>query len=61
MVPHASDGEHLQPSSGCVATAAARPDGTDGRAAAWLAWPPSAVLYAFGVEGALRPLADSSG
>lgn len=44
-----------------VPTAAARPDGTDGRAAAWLAWPPSAVLYAFGVEGALRPLADSAG
>ena len=58
---HANDGEHLQPSSGRVATAAARPDGTDGRAAAWLAWPPSAVLCAFIVEGALRPLADSAG
>ena len=32
--PHANDGEHLQPSSGRVATAAVRPDGTDGRAAA---------------------------
>ena len=53
---HANDGEHLQPSSGRVATAAAaRPDGTDERAAAWLAWPPSAVLCAFIVEGALRP------
>ncbi|MET3123923.1 hypothetical protein AAKU67_003537 [Oxalobacteraceae bacterium GrIS 2.11] len=35
LVPHANDGEHLQPSIGRVATAAARPDGTDGRAAAW--------------------------
>ncbi len=35
LVPHANDGEHLQPSSGRVATAAARPDETDGRAAAW--------------------------
>jgi hypothetical protein len=61
-VPFAGDGEHLQPSSGRVATAAAaRQDGTDGRAAAWLAWPPSAVLCAFIVEGALRPLADSAG
>ena len=32
---HANDDEYLQPSSGRVATAAARPDGTDGRAAAW--------------------------
>lgn len=45
LVSHANDGEYLQPSSGRVATAAARPDGTDGRAAARQAGrPPSAVL-----------------
>src|SRR3989344_2203819 len=55
-VPFAGDGEHLQPSSGRVApAAAARQDGTDGRAAAWLAWPPSAVLCAFIVEGGGGP------
>ncbi len=57
-VPHANDGEHLQPSSGRVATAAVRPDGTDGRAAAW---PPAVVPCTFGGEGALLPLADSAG
>ena len=35
LTPEANDGEHLQPSSGRVATAAVRPDGTDGRTAAW--------------------------
>lgn len=55
---HVSDGEHLQPSSGRVATAAVRPDGTDGRAAAR---PGRPVPCAFIVEGALRPLVDSAG
>ena len=30
----------------------------NGWARSGLAWPPSALLYAFGAEGALRPLAD---
>ena len=58
LVPHADDGEHLQPSSGRVATAAVRPDGTDGRAAAW---PPAVAPCTSNVEGALRPLVDSAG
>jgi hypothetical protein len=42
----ASDGEHLQPLSGRVAIAAARPDETDGRAAGprgGPAWSPAAL------------------